>query len=1020
MRTMTSTRWRIGAAAMIVAALATLGGAASVAQQAQQIGDLGISQTVEPQELFVKGSGVEDEETAEVRLAFTAPELPDRLPTDLMLVVDRSASFPVDQAGRAAERLIDKLEPNDRVGLVSFATEATVDAPLTSTANSQRVRAALDDLVAEGKTGLGAGVAVAADELDFSGRDEAERVAVVFTDGRSNFGRDPIAAAEVAADQGVTVHTVGIGDFPNRGLLTDLAETTGGQFFETFTDSIAQTVFESSLDEDMPYARDIEVVTTLNSEFSFEGALRNPPAETSQHPDGATELTWRRSQLDPDSTWELRYEVSADEDGTFSLYNSTAYVRYTNIQGREVETDLPNVNLRVKPAPPSVNADFRFDPDNPDRFDTISFTDRSSVESGGQIAQWKWDFGDGTTSTEPNPTHQYHEDGTYRVELTVTTTQGVEDTATETIEVATEPQVVNADFSFRPDDPTRLDKIRFQDRSTLEPRGQIERWRWNFGDGTISTQQNPTHQYDSDGTYRVTLTVTTDEGNEDTAQETITVDTPQQQIDVDFSFSPDEPTRFDEVEFRDNSEVEPRGRITDWEWDFGDGDTSNRQNPTHQYDEDGTYRVSLTVTTDEDNEATLRQTITVATPEQEIDPEFSFSPDEPTRFDAVEFTDESEVDPRGRVTEWQWDFGDGESSTKQNPAHQYDEDGAYRVTLEVTTDEDNEASVTQTVEVNTPPQVVEPDFTFTPSDPSRIDEIGFTDETDVSPRGEVTEWHWDFGDGESSTEQNPTHQYDEDGTYRVTLTVTTNEDNEATVTQTVEVTTPPVKAVRTIDTYTPTDRTLPTRTFRVTLDLQVNVTVHGIGLDENMPDGWEVTPVENSTAQLRSDDLQWLFSETFEPGATREIVYDVTVPEFDNPGTFQLDGTVSSASPELNVAIEGDTQLEIVPGFAIPVVIAHWDTTNNKLDLKAFPTHTINKNQILQAIAWWQEGTNVPNTQDAAGNKQAIDFAMVQKLVSYWLTDTSVFEDLPETDLSTDDSDDDHADDEDDSDDDSE
>ena len=1022
MRTMTSIRWRIGAAAMIVAALAILGGAAS---DAQQIGDLRITQTVEPQQLFVKGSGVADEETAEVQLAFTAPELPDRLPTDLMLVVDRSASFPIGQASRAAERLIDALEPNDRVGLVSFATEATVDAPLTSPADSRRVRDALDALVAEGKTGLGAGVAVAADELDFSGRDEAERVVVVFTDGRSNFGRDPIEAAEVAADDGVTIHTVGIGDFPNRGLLTDLAEATGGQFFETFTDSIAQTVFESSLEEDMPYARDVEVVATLNSEFTFEGALRNAPVDAFQHPDGATELTWRRSELAPDSTWELRYEVSASDDGTFALYNSTAYVRYTNIQGRDVEAELPNVNLRVQPAPPSVTARFDVDPDNPDRFDTVSFTDRSSVESGGEIAQWEWDFGDGTSSTRQNPTHQYHEDGTYRVELTVTTTEGVEDTATETVQVSTEPQVVNADFDYRPDDPTRFDEIEFNDRSTLEPRGQIERWRWNFGDGTISTQANPTHQYDSDGTYRVTLTVTTDEGNEDTARETIQIDTPEQEIDAAFSLTPDDPTRFDEVKFTDESEVEPRGRITDWEWDFGDGETSSAQHPTHQYDEDGTYRVSLTVTTDEDNEATVRQTIQVDTPEQEIDPAFSFSPDDPTRFDEIKFTDESDVDPRGRITEWAWDFDDGETSTKQHPTHQYEEDGTYRVTLTVTTDEENEATVTQTITVETPPQVVDADFAYAPSEPTRIDEIEFTDETDVTPRGEVTEWHWDFGDGATSTEPNPSHQYDEDGTYRVTLEVTTDEENEATVTRTIEVSTPPVKVVRSIDTYTPTNQTLPTRTFRVTLDLQVNVTVHGIGIDENVPDGWEVTPVENSTAQLRSDDLQWLFSETFEPGATREIVYDVTVPEFDNPGTFQLDGTISSASPELNVAVEGDTQLEIVSGFAIPVVIAHWDTTNKKLDLQAFPEHTINKNQILQAIAWWQEGTNVPNTEDAAGNKQAIDFAMIQQLVSYWLTDTSVFEDLPETEPTDDDEndseneDDDH-DDEDDSDDDSE
>ena len=835
MRKMTLLKWRISAAALLVAALATLGGFAG---GAQSLGSLQITQSVEPQQFFVKGSGVEDGETAEVRLTLDAPDLPDRLPTDLMLVIDRSASFPIEDAAEAAKRLINRLAPSDRVGLVSFATEATVDAPLTPADNAQRVRNALDDLVAEGKTGLGAGLAVAADELDFSGRDDAERVAIVFTDGRANFGRDPVEAARVAADNDVTIHAVGTGDFPNRQLLTDVAETTGGQFFETFTDSIAQTIFEGSLSEDSPFAQDIEVVATINAEFTFERALRTPPAETFQHPDGATELRWRRATLEPDSTWDLRFEVSAEDDGTFSLYNSTAFVRYTNVQGREVEQDLPNVQLTVRPTPPAPSANFRYSPQQPTRFDEVRFTDTSSVASGGRLVDWDWDFGDGATSSRQNPTHQYDNDGTYRVSLTVTTDQGVEDTLTKTVEVATAPQV----------------------------------------------------------------------------------------IDPDFDVSPEQPTRFDEIEFTDESTVDPRGHITRWRWDFDDGSTSSLENPTHQFDEDGTYRVALTVTTDEGNQATVRKTISV----------------------------------------------------------------------------------------ETPPQVVDPDFSFTPSEPSRIDAVEFTDETSVRPRGEVTEWRWDFGDGTTSTKSDPTHQYDEDGTYRVTLQVTTDEGNEATVTQTLQVSTPPVKATRTIDTYTPTDQTLPQRTFRVTVDIQVNVTVQGIGLDENVPDEWEVTPVENSTAQLRSDELQWLFSERLDPGAERTIVYDVSVPSSASPGTFKVDGTLTSATPQINEAVEGDTQLEVVAGFDVPIVIAHWDTNNETLDLQAFPKHTINKNQILQAIAWWQEGTEVPNTDDAAGDKQTIDFPMIQKLVSYWLTDTSVFADLPDVDLETDEDDEDDTSDEDD------
>ncbi len=164
-------------------------------------------------------------------------------------------------------------------------------------------------------------------------------------------------------------------------------------------------------------------------------------------------------------------------------------------------------------------ADFTYTPTNPIQTDIIQFTD-TSIDPDGNITTWSWDFGDGNTSTLQNPTHIYGDWGTYTVTLNVTDDGGKTDETSQLIFVAnSEP---TAYFTYTPPNPKANETIYFTDAST-DIDGIIVSWFWDFDDGYSSSLQNPTHQYPDEGSYNVTLTVTDDDGANDTYTENIVV-----------------------------------------------------------------------------------------------------------------------------------------------------------------------------------------------------------------------------------------------------------------------------------------------------------------------------------------------------------------------------------------------------------------------------------------------------------------------------------------------------------------
>ncbi|HJH26317.1 MAG TPA: hypothetical protein C5S37_05960, partial [Methanophagales archaeon] len=153
----------------------------------------------------------------------------------------------------------------------------------------------------------------------------------------------------------------------------------------------------------------------------------------------------------------------------------------------------------------------------------VEFTD-TSTDIDGTVEEWYWGFGDGTNSTEQNPTHKYTAIGTYTVTMNVTDNDGATDNTSEDISVY--PPI--ALFTYTPILPTTADLVTFDASASHGGNGTIINYEWDWtSDGTIDdTGITASHQYPAEGTYTVTLTVTNNHGATDNASRNITVTIP--------------------------------------------------------------------------------------------------------------------------------------------------------------------------------------------------------------------------------------------------------------------------------------------------------------------------------------------------------------------------------------------------------------------------------------------------------------------------------------------------------------
>jgi PKD repeat protein len=327
----------------------------------------------------------------------------------------------------------------------------------------------------------------------------------------------------------------------------------------------------------------------------------------------------------------------------------------------------------------------------------------------------------------------------------------------------------------------------FFDGEYMPVSDSILSWTWDFDDGNIITSSTDTisYLYAQPGTYYVTLTIENDKGCEQSVIHEIIVDALPV---VDFAFSPalcDEPTYFTDM-------TDPGyGAMTEsWLWNFGDPasgalNSSSLQNPQHLYPPtDSSYVVSLIVNNTLGCTDSTQKILTKGLCLQAV-----FEPDSGAQCNNTQvcFADSSYIlGDNYFIQSWQWDFGDGQSTTYNyytNPVcHEYAQWGEYMVTLIVTADVPGTEFSDTTWQVITVSAVPSAGMAF--AVPCVMSNTRFFDISSANG-AEIVQWQWDFGDpyfvNDTSSLQNPVYSYSEPGTYSVQLIV----ENENGCTDTV-------------------------------------------------------------------------------------------------------------------------------------------------------------------------------------------------------------------------------------------
>jgi PKD repeat protein len=435
----------------------------------------------------------------------------------------------------------------------------------------------------------------------------------------------------------------------------------------------------------------------------------------------------------------------------------------------KITVDGNDIIIEALPSTSSPIADFTATTTSGDAPLTVNFTDTST----GNVSSYSWDFNnDGIIdSTEQNPVYTYIDAGNYTVNLTVTNAIGINSTVkTDYITVSegstpSEPPI--SAFIADVTNGTAPLTVKFTDQST----GNISSYSWDFdNDGNVdSTEQSPSYTYSTAGTYTVNLTVTGSGGSDSevkTGYIKVTVSSPGKPVAAFSASSASGKTPLT-VAFTDRSSNMP----IKWKWSFGDGASSTIQNPKHKYSKAGKYTVTLTVTNAKgSNTATETDYIKVISKPAANFTSSVTSGKAPLN---VKFTDTS----TGTVSGWIWEFGDGSKSFVENPVHKYSKAGTYTVNLTVKNAAgSNTVTKTEHIKVTAKPVA---EFSATPTSGKAPLNVKFTDASTGSP----TKWKWSFGDGTSSTIQNPKHKYSKTGSYTVTLT-STNAAGISTTTKT--------------------------------------------------------------------------------------------------------------------------------------------------------------------------------------------------------------------------------------------
>jgi PKD repeat protein len=410
-------------------------------------------------------------------------------------------------------------------------------------------------------------------------------------------------------------------------------------------------------------------------------------------------------------------------------------------------TDSANTTITVHALPSPV---FTINDTTPCAPDSVFFT---TTLSDSSMIRW-WDFGDTASraaniSASHNPSHYYSAAGTYHISYTVIDSNGCAGNTGKDITVNPTPVAAFAAF----DTCLNTQPVVFQNNST-----GASNYHWSFGDGMTASQPAAVHAYLDTGLYITQLVAQNDHCSDTTTVAVNIFPLPIAAFDVSLNSLCGSPAEF--------SVTNTSGGATSYAWDFGNNTFSRLANPVAQYNSSGTFTVLLKATSEHGCIDTALKSVTVY-PNPDIQ-SIDIGPAEGCQPLAIAFNAVA-----GNANNFTWNFGaDTEpfNSNTSTAAYTYTDTGAYTLSLYVSSENGctDTLVLTDTIKVHGLPEANFEAFI----DSSLYPYDGTVVYTNRSIN--ASSYQWDFGDGNTSAETNPTHRYEEIDWYEVMLIATTD------------------------------------------------------------------------------------------------------------------------------------------------------------------------------------------------------------------------------------------------------
>jgi len=447
-------------------------------------------------------------------------------------------------------------------------------------------------------------------------------------------------------------------------------------------------------------------------------------------------------------SWYWKYgdgSMGTGKGGAHTYKAAGTYnVCLTVLDSAKKVTDKACKNVSIGTALCNITAGFNYD--------ITDMTVRLKDASAGDVAQYYWSFGDGTTSTIPSPVHVYTGADYYLVSLSVSNAnKKCSDSYSEMVEIGAVS--CHADFDYATDTTTAR-KVAFVNTSE----GVLTNYYWDFNDGTSSVDKSPAHIFQQDGNYEVSLTVA---GNNFSCMDNIVLPVTIGTVKCDAGFSWYVDSTDNTVYFKERA----LGLQNSVLWNFGDGSISTAHSPSHVYTSPGYYTVSLSSFKAGSCMDYNEEDLIVGNEGTGVKSGFTYVGDATTN--TVTFTGQ----PKGDIKYYVWNFGDGNAvsgqSEAKNHVEKYKNAGYYNVCLMVIGQNGKSDIYCSKIGVGTLTGAgCEANFVY------GIDSTGkavtFYDKSFGSP----DKWEWGFGDKGTGASQNPAHTYATNDYYLVSLKIT--------------------------------------------------------------------------------------------------------------------------------------------------------------------------------------------------------------------------------------------------------